>query len=50
MLFRSVALELPVSLPSPRTQEARFSHEFADIERRASEALGIVTSVTESAK
>lgn len=44
-----VALELPVLLPSPRTQEVRFSHEFSAMERRASEALGIVTSATESA-
>lgn len=44
-----VALELPVNLPAPRTQDVRFSHEFADIERRASEALGIVTTAVKPA-
>jgi len=31
-----------VDLPSPRTHGARFSHVFADTERRAGEALGLV--------
>jgi NitT/TauT family transport system ATP-binding protein len=37
-----VALELPVALPAPRHQALRFTAAFSDVERRASEALGIV--------
>jgi NitT/TauT family transport system ATP-binding protein len=35
-----------VPLPSPRNHATRFSYEFADTERRAGEALGLVGSTT----
>lgn len=37
-----VKLEIPVDLPAVRTQEMRFTPEFTEAERRASEALGII--------
>ncbi|MGJ7524825.1 ABC transporter ATP-binding protein [Variovorax sp. GB1P17] len=38
-----VIREIPVSLPYPRTQMTRFSPEFSNAERVASEALGMVS-------
>jgi NitT/TauT family transport system ATP-binding protein len=37
-----VALEIPVSLAAPRTQQVRFSDAFRAAERLASEALGVL--------
>lgn len=37
-----VKLEIPVNLPAARTQEMRFTPEFTEAERSASEALGII--------
>jgi NitT/TauT family transport system ATP-binding protein len=39
-----VSIEIPVSLPAPRTQYSRFSPEFTAAEKKACEALGVLTA------
>ena len=39
-----VALEIAVSLPAPRTQATRFTPAFSAAEKRACEALGVLTA------
>ena len=44
-----VAAEITVSLPAPRTQASRFSAEFSAAERKACEALGVLTAPASAA-
>ena len=39
-----ISIEIPVSLPAPRTQHSRFSPEFTAAEKKACEALGVLTA------